>query len=65
MNCLIYLKNNKNIVVKNVKKVFVNEYEKENFDTFYLREGLTYTFVGDHSLKINGSDILYVEKYTN
>lgn len=67
MNALIYLRNEKNVLVRNISKIIQHKdsyseekiIESSDFDSFQIFSH-NYTFVGDGSVAISGTDILYV-----
>lgn len=67
MNALIYLRNEKSALVRNISKIIQHKgrnseeviIESSDFDSFQIF-GYNYTFVGNESVAISGSDILYV-----
>lgn len=65
MNCYVKLKSNDDVLIENLKSIkqhpdaYVLETEISDFDCFRLYD-TQYTFIGDKSLLISGSDILFV-----
>ena len=67
MTALIYLRNEKSALVRNISKIIQHKgsyseeviIESSDFDSFQIF-GYNYTFVGNESVAISGSDILYV-----
>lgn len=62
MRVIVKLKSNDVIAIENIKSIKYHGSDEvcTNFDNFILDANHSYTFIGDSSLNVFGSDILYV-----